>query len=98
MTVSFSLTISWKLYHKVENHTIGTSSQDGGIGRYALTPQTTKRRTPTNLKTKTDQNFHKIKLYGIPTTKELKKKHSSRLVGGVEMGSRGGEDAEHGGG
>ena len=25
------------------------------------------------------------------TTKELKKKHSSRLVGGVEMGSWGGE-------
>ena len=26
-------------------------------------------------------------MYGIPTTKELKKKHSSRLVGGAEMGS-----------
>ena len=29
-----------------------TSSQDGGIGRYALLPCTTKRRTTTNLKTK----------------------------------------------
>ena len=29
---------------------------------------------------------------------KLKKKHSSRLVGGVEMGSRGGEDAWQGGG
>ena len=26
-------------------------------------------------------------MYGSPTTKELKKKHSSRLVGGAEMGS-----------
>ena len=31
-------------------------------------------------------------MYGSPTTKELKKKYSSRLIGGVEMGSRGGED------
>ena len=28
-----------------------------------------------------------MELYGSPTTKELKKKHSSRLVGGAEMGS-----------
>ena len=28
-----------------------TSRQDGGIGRYALLPHTTKRRTTTNLKT-----------------------------------------------
>ena len=27
-------------------------------------------------------------MYGSPTTKELKKKHSSRSVGGVETGSR----------
>ena len=50
---------------------------------------TTKRRTTTNLKTKNNQNCHKIKLYGSPTTKELKKKHSSRVV---ETGSPGGED------
>ena len=30
------------------------------------------------------------------TTKEIKKKHSSRPVGGVEMGSQGGEDAWQG--
>ena len=30
------------------------------------------------------------------TTKELKKKHSFRLVGGVEMGSVGGEDSRQG--
>ena len=66
----------------------GTSSQDGGVGRYALHPHTTKRRTTTNLKGKNNQNCQKIKLYGSLTTKELKKKHSSRQVGGVETGSQ----------
>ena len=56
-----------------------------------MPPHTTERRT-TNLKTKNKQNCQKIKLYGSPTTKELKKKHSPRLVGGVEMDSQGGED------
>ena len=32
------------------------------------------------------------------TTKELKKKHSSRPVGGMEMGSWSGEDSQQGGG
>ena len=36
--------------------------------------------------------------YGSPTTKELKKKHSLRLVGGAEMGSQGREDPWQGGG
>ena len=53
-----------------------------------MPPHTTKRRTTTNLKTKTNQNWQKIKLYGSPTTKELKKKHSSRPVGEAEMGSQ----------
>ena len=35
---------------------------------------------------------------GSPTTKELQKKHSSRLVGGVEAGSQGREDAQQGSG
>ena len=64
-----------------------TSSQNGGIGRHTVPPRTTKRRTITNLKTKNNQNCQKIELYGSPTPKELKKKHSPRLVGGVEMGS-----------
>ena len=76
----------------------GTSSQDGGVGRYTLLPHTTKRRTTPNLKTKNNQNWQKIELYGSPVTKELKKKHSSRLVGGVEMGSQGGEDVQQGNG
>ena len=64
-----------------------TSSQDGGIGRHTVPPHTTKRRTTTNLKTKNNQNCQKIKVYGSLTTKEIKKKHSSRPVGGTEMGS-----------
>ena len=36
--------------------------------------------------------------YGSPTTKELKKKHSFRLVGREETGSQGGEDAWKGSG
>ena len=35
-------------------------------------------------KTNFIQNNQKIKLYGNPTTKDLKKPHSSRWVGGVE--------------
>ena len=74
------------------NKRIGTCSQDGGIGKYTLPPCTTKRRTTTNLKTKNNQNCQKTELYGGPPPKELKKKHSSRLVGGVQMGSQGGKD------
>ena len=53
-----------------------------------MLPRTTKRKTTTNLKTKNNQNYQKIKLYGSLTTKELKKKHSSRLVGGAEEEQR----------
>ena len=73
----------------------GTSGHDAG--RYTLTPCTTKRRTTTNLKTKSKQNCQKIELYGSPTAKELKK-HSSRLVGRAETGSWDGEDLEQGSG
>ena len=38
-----------------------------------------------------------MELNGRLTTKELKKKHPSRLVGGVEMGSQAGEDIWQGG-
>ena len=77
---------------------IETSSQDGGVGRYTLPPHTIKRRTTTNLKTKNNHNCQKIELFGSSTTKDLKKKHSSRLEGGVKMGSLGGEDKWQGGG
>ena len=52
-----------------------------------MPPHKTKRRTTTNLKTKINQNFQKVELYGSLTTKELKKKHLSRPVGGAETGS-----------
>ena len=64
-----------------------TSDQDAGTSRYTLPPHTTKRRTTTNLKIKNNQNCQKIKLYRSLTTKELKKKHSPRPVGGVETSS-----------
>ena len=59
-----------------------TSGQDGGVGRHTVPPHTTKSRTTTNLKTKSNQNCQKIELYGSLSTKELKKKHSSRPAGG----------------
>ena len=56
--------------------------QDGGVSRYTLPPQTTKRTT-INLKTKNSQaELPENRTYGSPTTKELKKKHSSRQVEG----------------
>ena len=47
-------------------------------------------------KNKKQPELTKIKLYGSLTTKELKKKLSSRRVGGVEMGSQGGKDLQQG--
>ena len=61
---------------------LGTCGQDGRIGRYTLPARTTVRRTTTNLKTKNKHNWQKIELYRSPTTKELKKKQSSRLLEG----------------
>ena len=84
--------IKQKIIQSTINVYLGTSGQEGGIGRYTLPPHTTKRRSTTNLKIKNNKNYQKIKLYGSLTTKELKKKHSSRLVGRVEMGSWDGED------
>ena len=67
---------------------IRTSGQDGGIGRHTVPRHTTKNRTTKNLKRKNNQNCQKIELYASLTTRELKKKHSFRLVGGAEMGSQ----------
>ena len=38
-----------------------------------------------------------MELYGSLTTKDLEKKHSSRLIGGAEMGSWDKMDAQQGG-
>ena len=59
-----------------------TSSQDGGIGRYTLLPHVTAKELQLNLNA---QNCQKIKVYASLTTKDLKKPHSSRQVGGMEM-------------
>ena len=40
------------------------------------------------LKTTHNQNCQKIELYGILTTQDLKKPHSSRWVGGAELRTR----------
>ena len=56
------------------------------MGRNTVLLCTTKRRITTNLKTINNQKCQKIKLHGTLTTKELRK-HSSRPVGGAEMGS-----------
>ena len=63
-----------------------------------LIPCTTKRRIKNNLKTINNQKCQRIKLYGTPTTKELKK-HSSRPVGGADTGhgQPRGEDTQQGG-
>ena len=50
------------------------------------------QKDSSKFKNKINQNCEKIKLCGSPITKELKKKHSFRLVGGAEMGTQGGED------
>ena len=71
------------------------SSQDGGIGRNTLLPYTTERRITTNLKIINNQSCQNVKLQGILTTKGLKK-HSSRWVGGVEMGSQSRVDTRQG--
>ena len=52
-----------------------------------MPPRTIKRKVTTNLKTKNNQNCQKIELYGSLSTKELKKKHLPRHVGGAETGS-----------
>ena len=73
-----------------------TSGQDGSIGKHASKPHTTIEKITTRHKTNIIQNRQKIKLYGSPATKDLKKPHSSRQVGGVEtwreVEARRGED------
>ena len=57
--------------------------------RYIHFASSHNQKKDKKFKTINNQNFQKIELYGSPTTKELKKKHSFRLVGGAEMGSWG---------
>ena len=61
---------------------LGSSGQDGGVGRNPSLPHTTKRRIITTLKSINNQKCQKIKLHGTPTTMELKKQsnRTTRLV------------------
>ena len=63
------------------------SGEDGVIGKDASPPGTTVAKTTLDYKTNITQKCQKIKLCGTPTTKDLKKSHSSRQVGGVETWS-----------
>ena len=48
-----------------------------------------QKKDNNKFKNKNNQNCQVIELYGSPTAKVLKKKHSSRPVGGAETGSWG---------
>ena len=85
------LRIECNFLHLIKKKKILASGQDGGVGRYPSLSHKTKDTT--NFKTNINQKCQKIELYRSPTAKELKKKHSSRLVGGAEMGIQGGEDS-----
>ena len=50
------------------------------------------------IKNKNNQNCQKVQQYGSPSTKNLKKKHSFRLVEGEEMGNWDREDVRQGSG
>ena len=65
---------------------MGTSGQDGGIGRHTVPPHTTKRRTTTIYKEKTTRTDRKSNCMEVGQP-ELTEKHSSRLTGGAETGS-----------
>ena len=57
------------------------------IGRYAWLPHSQKDKKVKNNK-KPHQNHQKIAMYGVLTTKKLKEKCSSRLIGGVKTTAR----------
>ena len=70
--------------------------QTRGVGRqYCFLAKETKDNN--QLKTINPQKCSQIELYENLTTKELKKKHSSRLIGGTEIHSQGRDDVQQGG-
>ena len=90
MLYHFKLTTALKNIRKIPTlrmRSCVTPGQDGDIGRHASPPHTTIRRITTNLKAKYSQNCQKIELHGSPTIKDLKKKYSSRQVGGERQGA-----------
>ena len=65
-----------------------TSCQNGDIGKQACLLAQPQQKLQLHYKTTITQNHQKIKLYRSPITKELKKSHSFRRVGGVETGNK----------
>ena len=66
-----------------------TSGQDGDIvGKWSLPACTTRRRTTPNLKTKNNPELPENRTLWKSNNQGVKKKHSFRLAGGTEVGSR----------
>ena len=53
-----------------------------------MLPYTAKRRITANLKSINNQKYHKIKLHGVLTTKELKKQLNRKTRSAVPQCSR----------
>ena len=58
------------------------------VDTLCLLPQPKEGQQRIKKQKKNNHNWQIIELYGSPTAKGLKKKHSSRLVGGVETSNR----------
>ena len=67
---------------KRERERGGIDKQDGGIDKHSSPPCTNTTKLQLNYRTIITQNCQKIELYGSGTTKELKKPHSPRWIGG----------------
>ena len=80
---SSSRYLEWSPFNRQMKKEKKTSGQDGGIGCHLVVQS--QQKLQLNYKTTITQNHQKIELYGSLTTKELKKSHSSKQVGGVEM-------------
>ena len=86
MIFKIKMGISWniKSIHMMLYDQLQTSGQDGGVGRHVSPPCATTKRITTQSQNNT-QNCQKTEPYGSLATKDLKKPHSSRWVGGAEM-------------
>ena len=79
----------WKKISLKKNK-IEYSAQDAGVSKQSLPLHTTTEKLQLDYKTSITHNHQKIKMYGSLTTKELKKSHSSRRVGGLERQGKAG--------
>ena len=72
LTNEFGKTARYKVNIKKSKAFLG-ENQDGGVGRHTAPPRTTRTDRKSNGK--------------VSDTKEIKKKHTSRRVGGAETGT-----------